>query len=94
MIGYIKNPDKLTQPKNRNYDLIGSLFFRYHRVIEHSLHESNIAQQICHPHVTSLICHPCHTSRFSIFTKYSGDLEFFRGVKSYLSLSVCHTPIF
>ncbi len=31
-------------------------------------HESSIAQQICHPHVTSLICHP--VSHLSFFHFY------------------------
>ena len=39
-----------------------------------------------HPHVIiAKFVTPCHTPSLSIFTKYSGDLEFFRLVKSYLS---------
>ncbi len=53
------------------------------------LYKSSIIQQIYHPYVTLLICHfHITTSHFSIFTKYSKDLEFFQNMKSYLSLSI------
>ena len=40
------------------------------------------------------ICHIASHPRVSHFHKYSGNLEFFRGVKSYLSRIIRHTVNF